>query len=219
MRVAAFERNVRMDARSLEGTVEDLARREGRPEYQQALAREIAQRYRTFPSERARRRHDRDDAGGKEHPGAQWLADRMHAEADLYLAFLDEPQNRHRAVFDELHLDVRMHAPVSREEIRQHALQNLWRGANPKDTDASAAQRSRALAEGVDPDERVAAASEHVVARGVRRTRRLERSNSRTPSSASRSRICRDNAGCVTCSRAAAPEKLSASAIATNERS
>src|SRR5262245_5186736 len=90
----------------------------------------------------------------------------MHAEADLYLAFLDEPQNRHRAVFDELHLDVRMHAPVSREEIRQHALQNLWRGANPKDADASAAQRSRALAEGVDPDERVAAASEHVVARG-----------------------------------------------------
>jgi hypothetical protein len=41
----------------------------------------------------------------------------MHAEADLHLPFLDEPQDHHRTVLDKLYLDVRMHAPVSREEI------------------------------------------------------------------------------------------------------
>jgi hypothetical protein len=68
------------------------------------------------------------------------------------------------AVFDEVHLDAGMAAPILRQEAGEEILDHLRRCADPKDPGLSSLERPRALAERVRFSQQAAAAAQQIFA-------------------------------------------------------
>src|SRR5262249_58128755 len=68
----------------------------------------------------------------------------------------------HSAVLHEMELNRRVAAPVAGQKIRQHVLDHLWRGTDPKYSGLARFEQTRAFTERVGFRQQVAAAPEQV---------------------------------------------------------
>jgi hypothetical protein len=78
-------------------------------------------------------------------------------QGQVDLAALDEARSADAALFDQVDVDTWSRFQVSRQEGRQHALDDLRRASDTKGPDLAAAHRMGVLGQLVDPVEQLAA--------------------------------------------------------------
>ena len=142
----------------------------------------------------------------------------QQTNTDVYLAAFEHRGQCGPNSFTQLNPHVRAAFCITAQKIRKDAVDHLGRSRHLQDAAVGSPQRLSPPAEQVDGTQDDATIAKQLLAVAVRISRRRMRSNSRTPSSASRSPIWRDSAGCAIRNRTAALDTVPCSATVTKVR-